>query len=320
MKASSNLEQVFAKGLFAVTAELGPKQGVDVEDVRHKAGLLKDYCDAMNITDNQTAVVRMSSIGAGIIVRQMNLDPVIQIVCRDRNRLAIQADVLGASAHGIINVLALTGDHQTMGNHPQAKNVHDLDSLQLLQCLKGLREGKFMNGDPLKTDPPPLFIGAAANPFGGPLEFRVARLAKKVKAGAQFIQTQPVFAMDIFKNYMEDARARGLHEQTHILAGIIPMKSAGMAKYMRDNVAGVIVPDEKVNRMINSIKGIEDKEEKKKRQAEEGVKIACEEIEQVREMKGVHGIHIMAVAWEEIVPDVVTKAGLKERPKRLPDS
>lgn len=320
MKAESNLEKVLEAGYFAVTAELGPKQGVDAQDVREKAEMLKDYCDAMNITDNQTAVVRMSSIGTGIIVRQMGLDPVIQIVCRDRNRLAIQADVLGAAAHDIRNVLALSGDHQTMGNHPQAKNVHDIDSMQLIQCLAGLREGRFMNGDPLKTPPPKLFIGAAANPFGGPIEYRVSRLAKKVKAGADFIQTQPVFAMDIFKKYMEDVRNRGLHEKTHILAGIIPMKSAAMAKYMATNVAGVIVPDEKVQRMVKAVEGIEDKEEKKKKWAEEGVKIACEEIAQVLEIKGVHGIHIMAVAWEEIVPEVVTKAGLKERPKRLPDN
>ena len=316
MANQSNLERVFNEGKFAVTGELGPKRGVDVEHFKHNAELLKPHCDAFNITDNQTAVVRMSSIGSGIMLTQMEMDPVVQIVTRDRNRLAIQADVLGASAHGIVNVLALSGDHQTLGNHPGAKNVHDLDSMQLLQCLAQLREGKFMNGEDLETDPPHLFLGAAANPFGHPMEFRVSRLAKKIKAGAQFIQTQPVFAMDIFKKYMEEVRNRGLHEKTHIMAGIIPIKSIMMAKYMRDKVAGVIVPDEKVERLQKTVEGIEEKQERIKKIRAEGVKIAAEEINEVMEIPGVHGVHIMAVAWEEIIPEVIKEAGLdKERPK-----
>ena len=320
MSAQSNLQMVLESGYFAVTGEVGPKQGVDTADVRKKGEMLRDYCDAMNITDNQSAVVRMSSIATGIILRQMGLDPVVQIVCRDRNRLAIQSDVLGAAAFDIKNVLALSGDHQSLGNHPESKNVHDLDSIQLLQCLVGLREGRFMNGEPLKTDPPKLFIGAAANPFAGPLEYRVSRLAKKVKAGAEFIQTQPVFDMAVFKKFMADLRNMGLHEKTHILAGIIPIKSAAMAKYMAANVAGVVLPEEVIQRMVNATRGIEDKEQKKKKWADEGVKIACEEIAQVQEIKGVHGVHIMAVAWEEIIPEVVTKAGINKRPKRSPDN
>ncbi len=313
----SNLERVLGEGTFAVTGELGPKRGVDKDHLMEMAKTIKPYCDAFNITDNQTAVVRMSSIGTGIMIKtKLEMDPVIQIVTRDRNRLAIQADVLGAAAFDIMNVLAISGDHQTLGNHPGSKNVHDLDSMQLLQCLAGLREGRFMNGDELETEPPHLFIGAAANPFGHPMEYRVARLAKKVAAGAQFIQTQPVFAMDIFKKYMEDARDMGLHEKTYIMAGIIPMKSIGMAKYMRDKVAGVIVPDDKVARLDKAREGIEDKQERIKKIREEAVKISVEEIHQAMEIPGVHGVHIMAVAWEEIIPEIVEKAGLdKERPK-----
>jgi methylenetetrahydrofolate reductase (NADPH) len=315
----SNLERVLNSGTFAVTGEIGPKRGVDVEHIKKMAALLKPHCDAFNLTDNQTAVVRMSSIATGIILRQLDMDPVCQIVTRDRNRLAIQADVLGASAHGIVNILALSGDHQSMGNHPGAKNVHDLDSIQLIGCLRGLAEGRFMNGDKLEGEPPHLFVGAAANPFAHPPEFRGVRLGKKVKAGAQFIQTQPIFALDIFKKFMADARDRGLTEKTHLLAGIIPMKSITMAKYMRDKVPGVIVPDELVERLEKAVAGIEDKKERAKAIQAEGVKIAVEEIHQAMEIPGVHGVHIMAVAWEEIIPAVVKAAGLdKERPKYLP--
>lgn len=316
MARQSRLEKVFSEGTFAVTGELGPKRGVDDVHVREMAEMLKPWCDAFNITDNQTAVVRMSSIATGIMLTQMEMDPVIQIVTRDRNRLAIQADVLGAAAFGIKNVLCLSGDHQSLGNHPGAKNVHDLDSMQLLQCLAGMREGKFMNGDDIETDPPHLFLGAAANPFGDPMEFRVTRLAKKVKAGAQFIQTQPVFAMDIFKNYMEEVRNRGINEKTHIMAGIIPMKSIMMAKYMRDNVAGVIVPEEKIERLQKAADQFKEKKDRIKAVRAEGVKIAVEEIHQCMEIKGVHGVHVMAVAWEQIIPEVIKEAGLDQsRPK-----
>lgn len=316
MARQSRLEKVFSEGTFAVTGELGPKRGVDDVHVREMAEMLKPWCDAFNITDNQTAVVRMSSIATGIMLTQMEMDPVIQIVTRDRNRLAIQADVLGAAAFGIKNVLCLSGDHQSLGNHPGAKNVHDLDSMQLLQCLAGMREGKFMNGDDIETDPPHLFLGAAANPFGDPMEFRVTRLAKKVKAGAQFIQTQPVFAMDIFKNYMDEVRNRGINEKTHIMAGIIPMKSIMMAKYMRDNVAGVIVPEEKIERLQKAADQFKEKKDRIKAVRAEGVKIAVEEIHQCMEIKGVHGVHVMAVAWEQIIPEVIKESGLDQsRPK-----
>jgi len=225
------------------------------------------------------------------------------MVVRDRNRLAIQSDVLGAAALGIGNILCLSGDHQKFGNHPSARGVFDIDSIQLIQTLKAMRDEKiFLSGEEISGEVP-LFIGAAANPFADPFEFRVRRLAKKVKAGADFIQTQAVYDVVRFRRWMEAVAERELDQQTHILAGVIPIKSAGMARYMRDYVPGVIVPDEIVTRM-----------EQAKEAKEEGVKIILEITEQLKEIPGVHGIHIMAVSWEDIVPEMVNKAGLMPRP------
>jgi methylenetetrahydrofolate reductase (NADPH) len=303
MKSGTNLEKVLSEGFFAVTGELGPPKGTSADFVRRKAETLKSYVDAVNITDNQTAVVRMSSVAAGSIVKEAGLDPVMQMTCRDRNRIAVQSDILGAVAMGIGNLLCLTGDHQKFGNHPESKNVHDIDSMQLIQIVKRMRdEDQFLSGDKVSGGVP-LFIGAAANPFGDPFDFRPLRLEKKVRAGADFIQTQGIFDVNRFVDYMERVRDRGLHEQTYILAGIIPMKSAGMARYMRDYVAGLTVPNELVERM-------EDAEDAK----EEGVKIALETIEKMREIEGVHGIHLMAIAWEDIVPVIIERAGLYPRP------
>ncbi len=303
MKSGSNLEMVLEEGYFAVTAELGPPKGTSADFIRRKAEILKPCCDAINVTDNQTAVVRMSSVAACAILKQMGLEPVLQMTCRDRNRIALQSDLLGAVALGIRNVLCLTGDHQSFGNHPQSKNVHDVDSIQLLQMVKGMRdESVFQNGEKLSGDFP-MFIGAAANPFADPFEFRVLRLAKKVKAGADFIQTQAVFDVQKFACYMEMVRDHGLHEQVYILAGVIPMKSVGMARYMRDYVSGLSLPDELVTRMENA-----------RDAKEEGVKICLEIIEQLREIPGVHGIHIMAIAWEDIVPRIAEEAKLLPRP------
>jgi len=304
MKAGTNLEKVLASGKFAVTAEAGPPKGTSPEVIRKKGELLRNCTDAVNVTDNQTAIVRMSSWAGCLILKQMGLDPVMQMVVRDRNRLAIQADVLGAVALGIGNILCLSGDHQKFGNHPTAKGVFDIDSIQLVQTMKRMRdEKKFINGEDIAGELP-LFIGAAANPFADPLEYRASRLAKKVKAGADFIQTQAVFDIARFKKWMDMVNAMGLSQQVHILAGLIPMKSVGMARYMKSSVPGVIVPDEVVKRM-----------EQAKSAKEEGVKITLEIIQQVKEVPGVRGIHIMAVGWEDIVPEVVEKAGLMPRPK-----
>ena len=303
MKSETNLEKVLAEGHFAVTGELGPPKGTSADFVRRKAEILRNYVDAVNITDNQTAVVRMSSVAACAIVKQIGLDPVMQMTCRDRNRIAMQSEVLGAVALGVGNLLCLSGDHQKFGNHPESKNVHDIDSLQLIQMVRHMRDdAQFLSGDKVSGGVR-LFIGAAANPFADPFDFRPLRLEKKVRAGADFIQTQGVYDVERFARYMELVRERGLHERVHILAGIIPMKSAGMARYMRDYVAGLSVPDELVERMENA----EDAKE-------EGVRITLEIIGQLREIEGVHGIHLMAVAWEDIMPVIVERAGLYPRP------
>ncbi len=303
MKAGTNLEKVLESGRFAVTAEAGPPKGTSAAVMQKKAEMLRNCCDAANVTDNQTAIVRMASLAGCVIMKQQGVDPVMQIVCRDRNRIAIQSDVLGAVALGIGNILCLSGDHQMFGNHPTAKNVFDIDSIQLIQALKAMRdEQKFLCGDDISGEVP-LFIGAAANPYADPFEFRVARLAKKVKAGAEFIQTQAVYDIDKFAKWMEMVVERGLDKQTHILAGVIPIKSAGMARYMRDYVSGVTVPDEVVTRM-----------EQAQDTKAEGVKVAVEIIEQVKEIPGIHGVHVMAVGWEDIVPEIVKQAGLLPRP------
>lgn len=303
MKAGTNLEKVLESGRFAVTAEAGPPKGTSAAVMQRKAEVLRHCCDATNVTDNQTAIVRMSSLAGCVIMRQQGVDPVMQIVCRDRNRIAIQSDVLGAVALGIGNILCLSGDHQMFGNHPTAKNVFDIDSIQLIGALKAMRdEKKFLCGEDVSGEVP-IFIGAAANPYADPFEFRVARLAKKVKAGAEFIQTQAVYDIAKFARWMEMVVERGLDKQTHILAGVIPIKSAGMARYMRDYVSGVSVPDEVVTRM-----------EQAKDTKAEGAKVAVEIIEQVKEIPGIHGVHIMAVGWEDIVPEIVKQAGLLPRP------
>ena len=303
MKAGTNLEKVLESGRFAVTAEAGPPKGASAALIRRKGEQLRYHCDAVNITDNQTAIVRMSSIAGCTILRSLNIDAVMQMVCRDRNRIAIQSDILGAVALGIGNILCLSGDHQKFGNHPTAKGVFDVDSIQLIGAVKTMRdEKKFICGENI-TGEVPLYIGAVENPFAEPFEFRVTRLAKKVKAGADFIQTQAVYDVPKFAKWMEMVVARGLDRQVHILAGIIPMRSLAMARFMKEYVAGVSVPDEFISRL-----------EKAKDTKEEGITIALEIIEQLKEIPGVHGIHIMAVGWEEIVPRIVEKAGLLPRP------
>jgi methylenetetrahydrofolate reductase (NADPH) len=308
-KSGSNLEQVLTRGEFAVTAELGPPKSTDLDLIKKKAGILAGCVDAVNITDNQTAIVRVSSIAVGKLALDMGLEPIIQVTCRDRNRLAIQSDILGAYLLGIRNVLCLTGDHQCFGNHPTAKHVFDLDSVQLIQMVKDMRDKKvFACGEEIKNSKkdevkePRMFIGGAANPFADPFEFRVIRLEKKVSAGVDFIQTQCIYDMERFGEWMEKVRDRQLHKKCKILAGVTPLKSVGMAKYMRDKVAGVTVPDYYVERLA------------KARDAKaEGIDICVEQIRQLRETEGVAGVHIMAIEWEEKVPEIVEKAGLKRQ-------
>jgi len=306
-KSGSNLEKVLSRGDFAVTAELGPPKSADLDLIKKKLDLLSGWVDAVNITDNQTAIVRVSSIAAGKLVLDMGLEPIIQMTCRDRNRLSIQSDILGAYLLGIRNVLCLTGDHQCFGNHPTAKKVFDLDSIQLIQMIRNMRDEKiFACGEEIKNSKkaeikePRMFIGAAANPFADPLEFRVIRLAKKINAGVDFIQTQCIYDMERFAEWMRQVCAKGLHEKCKILAGVTPLKSLGMAKYMRDQVAGVTVPDYYIKRMA----GAEDPKA-------EGIEIVTEQIQQLRQIEGVAGIHIMAIEWEQKVSEIVQKAGLK---------
>jgi 5,10-methylenetetrahydrofolate reductase len=323
--AGSNLEKVLKAGHFAVTGELGPPQSADAAEIRHKASLLKGNCDAANITDNQTAIVRMSSIGAGLIAHQEGVEPIIQMTCRDRNRLAIQSDLLGAYALGLRNLLALTGDHQRFGNHPTAKNVFDIDSVQLVRMVTGMRDDKtFECGDPFTGQEPRFFLGAAAAPFADPIDFRPYRLAKKVKAGANFIQTQLIYDIDAFKKYMDKVRELGLHKQTYILAGLGPLKSPGMARYMKNNVPGILVPDDIIDRMTaagapwadipkNELTK-EHKSARAKAWKEEGIQVCIDLINQVREIEGVSGVHIMAIEWEEAVKPIAEGAGLLPRP------
>ncbi|HEY64735.1 MAG TPA: methylenetetrahydrofolate reductase [Caldilineae bacterium] len=316
-KSGSNLERLIRAGHFVVTAELGPPKGWQREVIERKAELLRGVVDAVNITDNQTAIVRMSSIAAGRILVELGLEPIIQMTCRDRNRLGIQSDLLGAVALGIRNVLCLTGDHQSFGNHPTAKNVFDIDSIQLVQMVARMRdEGLFQCGEEVEGGRVPLFVGAAANPFGDPFEFRPYRLAKKVAAGADFIQTQLVYDIPRFKEYMKRVVDMGLHEKVAILAGVGPLKSTGMARYMRDQVPGMIVADEYVKRMQDAVKGIPKEDRKARREAwrAEGIKICIEQIQQLREIEGVAGVHIMAIEWEEAVRPIVEGAGLLPRP------
>jgi 5,10-methylenetetrahydrofolate reductase len=320
-KSGSNLERILRGGHFAVTSELGPPQNADSEVIREKAKLLKGYCDAVNITDNQTAIVRMSSIGAGTIVVQEGLEPIIQMTCRDRNRLAIQSDLMGAYALGMRNLLCLTGDHQSFGNHPNAKNVHDLDSISLIQTVVQMRdEHCFQCGDEIKGVEPRFFVGAAANPFGDPFEWRPYRLGKKAQAGADFIQTQLIYNVPRFEEYMAKVRELGLHEQVYILAGVGPLKSPGMARYMRDQVPGLDVPDAFVDRMLAATDGIDEGDKKARAQAwrQEGIQVAIELIQQMQKIEGVAGVHVMAIEWEQAVKPIVEGAGLYPRPQPEP--
>ena len=304
-KPISKLQEILAKGEFAVTAECGPPRGANPEVIRKKGEVLNGYVDAVNVTDNQTAIVRMSSIAACAHLLKMGLEPVMQMVVRDRNRIALQSDIMGAYSLGIRNILCLSGDHQSFGSQPDALNVFDIDSMNLIRAVQTMRDdGKDMSGFDL-NDPPAMFIGAAANPFADPFEYRVIRLAKKIDAGADFIQTQCIYNMDRFKEWMKMAREEGLTEKVHILGGVTPLKSAGMAKFMNNKVAGMDVPEALINRMA----GVP-----KEKAVEEGLKICLETIAELRDIEGIHGVHIMAIEWEDIVREIVESAGLTPRP------
>jgi methylenetetrahydrofolate reductase (NADPH) len=305
MKSGSNLERVLEAGHFAVTAECGPPRGADPDKVLQKAQFVKGNVDACNVTDNQTSVVRMSSLAGCILVQQSGTEPLLQMVVRDRNRIALQSDLLGASALGVRNLLCLSGDHQKFGDDPQAKNVFDIDSIQLIHLTKTMRdEGIFPSGDKLEGAPK-FYIGCAVNPFADPFEIRVPRLKLKVDAGADFVQTQCIYNMDKFKRYMEETKKQGLHEKVKILAGVTPLKSAGMAKFMNRMVAGIEIPEDIIKRIAD---------EPKEKQAAKGIEICIEQILEVKDMEGIAGVHVMAIEWEEKLNEIIGGAGLLPRP------
>ena len=305
MKAGSNLEKVLAAGHFAVTAECGPPRGADPEIVRKKAAYVKGNVDACNVTDNQTSVVRMSSVAGCMLLKEMGIEPLLQMVVRDRNRIALQSDLLGASALGVRNMLCLSGDHQKFGDDPQAKNVFDIDSMQLIHMVKTMRdEGIFPTGQKL-DGAPKFFIGCAVHPFADPFEIRVPRLTMKMMAGADFVQTQCIYNMEKFKTYLEDAKRQGLHEKVKILAGVTPLKSAGMAKFMKKMVAGMDIPDAVIKRIAD---------EPKEKQSAKGIEMCIEQIQELKEMEGIAGVHVMAIEWEEKLQEIVGGAGLLPRP------
>jgi methylenetetrahydrofolate reductase (NADPH) len=306
MKTPSRLEKILRAGHLAVTSECGPPRGSDAHHIKKKAEMIKNHVDAINITDNQTSVTRLCSLASCIHLKLMGLEPILQMVTRDRNRTALQSDILGAASFDIFNILCLSGDHQVFGDNPKGQNVFDLDSMQLLQTVRHMRDQKkFLGGDDIGR-PPRMFVGAAANPFADPFEIRVPRLAKKIAAGAEFIQTQCIFNVEKFEVYMKLIRDRGLHEKVFILAGVTPLKSVGMAKYMKNRVPGMDVPDEIVKRMSGVAK---------EKQPDEGIQICVEAIQRLKQVEGVKGFHVMAIEWEERVPEIVERTGLYPRPQ-----
>ncbi|MBN1407691.1 MAG: methylenetetrahydrofolate reductase [Calditrichaceae bacterium] len=293
------LKEKIESNQFIVCGEIGQPQSCDGDVIRNKSKHFKNYVDAVNITDNPSAVVKLSSMASAKILLEEGVEPIMQMTCRDRNRLAIQSDLLGAAALGIKNLLCLTGDYQKFGDHPEARGVFDLDSIQLIATVANLNQGFLLSGMEMKkkTD---FLIGAAANPFAKPFEMRLIRLYKKIGAGAKFIQTQPVFDMELFVKWTEKAVEMGLHEKCAILSGIMPVKSAKVLEYMKEEVPGVKINEEYINRMKQA-----------KDPKEEGVRIAVEQIQTIKKLKGIRGIHLMPVMWESITPVIIQEAGLK---------
>jgi methylenetetrahydrofolate reductase (NADPH) len=304
LRAASRLERVLRAGLFAVTAELNPPDTSDPQQVYDAAVALSEVADAINATDASGANVHMSSLGVCALLLRAGYEVVMQMSCRDRNRIALQGDLLGASALGVKNVLCLTGDDVTNGDQPEAKRVFDFDSMHLLHTAKIMRdEGILLSGRKIDV-PPPLFLGAAENPFAPPLQWRPQRLAKKVEAGADFIQTQYVFDVVLFREFMTRVRDLGLTEHVYILAGVGPLRSPKAAEFMRNHVPGVVIPDAIVDRLNKT---------PRERWREEGMQICVEIIQQVREIAGVAGVHVMAYRQEEAVADIIHRAGLFPR-------
>jgi len=306
MKTKSNLARVLENGQFAVTAEISSPQNTDFETIKENANLIKGYVDAFNVPDGQAAVVAMASWAVCLVGIEEGIDAIAHVTCRDRNRIALQMDILAISAYGVNNILCLSGDPISFGNHPEAKPVFDLDSIQLIKMVKKLRdERKFDNGESIVGTEPKLFIGAALNPFTKPLESSVGRLKDKVTAGADFVQTQPIYNIEEFSKWMELLREEGLHKEVKILAGITPVTSLAAARYMKTKVPDVDIPE----MIIDRLKKARNKEEV----AEEGLKIAVETIKQLKQIEGIAGVHIMTLQREELIPKICKAAGLYPR-------
>ncbi|MCK6626636.1 MAG: methylenetetrahydrofolate reductase [Anaerolineae bacterium] len=307
MRAGSRLERVLRSGRFAVTAELNAPDSADPNDVYKNALVLAEVCDAINATDGSGANCHMSSMGCCALLTRAGYEAVLQISCRDRNRIAIQGDILGAAAMGVKNILCLTGDDVSNGDQPQAKRVFDFDSIQLLRVAKLMRDqGVFLSGRKLTT-PPKLFLGAAENPFVPPLDWRPLRLGKKVEAGADFIQTQYCFDVPRLQQFMQRVRDLGLHERVYLLIGVGPIRNEKVAEFMRTKVPGVWIPDAVVDRLVKT---------PKERKVEEGIQLCIEIIQQIRQIEGVHGVHLMAYRQEEMVAEIIKRAGLLPRHPR----
>lgn len=303
MKTESSLEYLLRQGKFVVTAELEPPMSANKDAVLKKVSHFKGYVDAVNVTDCASAMVRMSSLAVSKLLIDEGLEPIYQLTCRDRNRIAIQSDVLGAYVLGVKNILCLTGDHQCLGNHPSAKGVFDLDSVNLIKLMRLMRdEKKFFNGEEMKVAPN-LYVGGVFNPHCDPVEFVVQRMIKKVEAGVEFFQSQIIFDVERFREFMKVVRDSGIDKKAYILAGILPVKSVKALTYMKESVSGMIIPDEFIKRMGKATDPIE-----------EGLQITKELIEQIRNVPGVYGIHISPVKWESIIPRLMKECGFLPRP------
>jgi methylenetetrahydrofolate reductase (NADPH) len=307
MKTKSNLARILDSGLFGVTAEISPPQNTELDGIKKNVSLIKGYVDAFSVPDGQAAVVAMASWAVCLVGIEAGLDAIVHMTCRDQNRIALQMDILAVSAFGVNNILCLSGDPIHFGNHPKAKPVFDLDSTQLIRMVKQLRDDKkFDNGELIAGTEPRLFIGAAMNPSIQPLEAAVERLKDKVTAGADFVQTQPIYNIEGFKKWMELVRQKGLHKQVKIIAGITPITSLAAARYMKTKVPNMDIPD----MIIERLKNVRNKEGA----AEEGIKIAVETIDQSKEIEGVAGVHIMTLQREELIPKICNAANLYPRP------
>ena len=295
------LERVLRNGEFAVTTEMSPPDSADPEDVYLRARIFDGYVDAMNSTDGSGANCHMSSVGVCSLLTRRGYAMVMQISCRDRNRIAIQGDVLGAAAMGVTSMLCLTGDGVQAGDQADAKPVFDLDCMSLLNIVRTMRDESRLSSGRSLTAPPKVFLGAAANPFVPPLDYRPARLQKKIEAGAQYVQTQYCFDIERLQSYMAQVRDLGLHEKAFILVGVGPLASARAARWIREHVPGIHIPDAVIERLAGADKP-----------KLEGMKLCIEMIQQIREIEGVSGVHIMAYRQEEAVAEIIDASGVLE--------